>query len=448
MLPDPGKWPLAGLWLAFFIFTALVAMFVQLWFLPTFLPGGTSENGLLLATDSIGYHSLAVEMAERILLNGWSEWVLAPKGWTMVGFTAAVYVISTSEPWAIIPLNAAAHATCGAALFKIAQCFTSSRRTAFIATLPYILFPSASFWYTQLLKDGFYNMGFLTFLAGWVYLIRARKWQDILIPVLSVSSGYIILGLFRPYMMSVSTAATVFVVVTCLVFMITGYFRRTVTAPQALGRLTVIMAMFGFQVIYPQLIAQTPMISAEAITQESRGGRAQGFWVEENVAFIPRMIDNRLMIIAGTRDAYIRGRPDALSTLDRDVRFETPSDIAAYIPRAAQIVFLAPFPDMWLGTGSTAASTIMRRVSILEMLATYGLMLGIPFALWSWRCRVEIWSIATLCGSVLIVYGLASPNMGTLYRVRYGYLMVFLSLGVLGWDSIRQLAKMRDNEQL
>lgn len=439
---DPGQWPLGIVWCVFFVFTASVALFVQLWFLPTFLPGGTSGQGLLLGTDSTGYHKLAAAMSEQIHQQGWSEWVLSPKGWFMVGFTAAIYAITTPEAWIMIPLNAAAHATCGVALMQIALCFTTNRQTAFIAALPYILFPSASFWYTQLLKDGFFNMGLLVFLAGWACFIRSfsleDKWTRSFAPAASILAGFSLLGIVRPYMTSVGNAATFFVVLIALLAITNGFIRKAVSPALSGLRFVSVLAVFSLQLAYPALIVQTGSVSEQAITISERSNYAQGTWVADASGIIPNIIDHKLQIISGTRQAFIQGRPDALSTIDRDIRLESPGDFFAYIPRALQIVFLAPFPDIWLGSGSTPATTIMRRVSMVEMIVSYGLMLGTPIALWVWRRRPEMWAIVAFCSFVMLVYGVSSPNMGTLYRVRYGYLMVFLSLGVLGWRRLRR----------
>jgi heme A synthase len=74
----------------------------------------------------------------------------------------------------------------------------------------------------------------------------------------------------------------------------------------------------------------------------------------------------------------------------------------------------------------------MRRVAMLEMTMVYLVFLFLPFAFWRWRGRGELWAAATVCGVVMLVYALGTPNVGTLYRVRYAYLMVFVALGVLG----------------
>ena len=112
------------------------------------------------------------------------------------------------------------------------------------------------------------------------------------------------------------------------------------------------------------------------------------------------------------------------------------------MPRAAQIAFLAPFPSDWFGQGSTAATTVMRRVSMLEMLVNYAALMFVPFAFWRWRSRGEIWILAIFGTVMLLVYSVATPNVGTLYRIRFPYLMPFLALGILTastlWQQFRE----------
>jgi len=445
---DPGKWPLGIVWLVFFVFTASLAFFVQLWFLPTFLPGSVSEHGLLLATDSLSYHTLAAEMAEQVHQQGWTAWTLFPRGWFMVGFTAVVYVLTAPEPWVMIPVNAVAHATCGVALLQIALCFTNDRRTAFLAALPYMLFPSAAFFYTQLLKDGLFNMGLLLFLSGWVYLIRSLTrgncWKPSLVFVLPIFAGFAVFGAVRPYMLTIANVASFFVILVGLSVLARALFHKAVSPPLFTARIIVILSVYGMQLLYPPLFVEATAIEGKSVTMNARSAYAGNALSAYDgralfgTGIIPKAAQRKLQAIAGTRKAYIIGRPDALSTIDRDVFFNSATDIAAYVPRALQIIFFAPFPDMWFGKGSTPASTIMRRVSMLEMVISYGIMLGLPISLWAWRRRAEMWALSMFCSSVMLVYGLASPNVGTIYRVRYGYLMVFLALGVLGWRRLRE----------
>ena len=76
-------------------------------------------------------------------MNGWDEWMLRPQGQAPAGIAAAIYTLTVTEPWTVIPLNAAVHATAAVVLIGIIQRLTSRWQYAMLATLPFILYPSA-----------------------------------------------------------------------------------------------------------------------------------------------------------------------------------------------------------------------------------------------------------------------------------------------------------------
>ena len=51
---------------------------------------------------------------------------------------------------------------------------------------------------------------------------------------------------------------------------------------------------------------------------------------------------------------------------------------------------------------------------------------------WLWRSRIELWLILVYSLVNILVWTFAIPNLGTLYRVRYGPLMLLVGLGLAG----------------
>jgi hypothetical protein len=113
-------------------------------------------------------------------------------------------------------------------------------------------------------------------------------------------------------------------------------------------------------------------------------------------------------------------------------------DYVLYMPRAAEIAFLAPFPNMWFEQGSSDQNTLMRRISAFEMIIVYICLLGMPLAIWCFYRRSEFWVIIIFCSSILLIYGFGMPNAGTLYRMRYGYMMILVAVGLTGFYSFWQ----------
>jgi hypothetical protein len=80
---------------------------------------------------------------------------------------------------------------------------------------------------------------------------------------------------------------------------------------------------------------------------------------------------------------------------------------------------------------ASPGSTAMRLVAGAEMLMIYPLLLlGLPLAIWRWRRKLEFWFAAGCCVYLIVTYAMVTPNVGTLYRMRYGYLMTLAATGL------------------
>jgi hypothetical protein len=121
------------------------------------------------------------------------------------------------------------------------------------------------------------------------------------------------------------------------------------------------------------------------------------------------------------------------------VGFHSIKDFLLYLPRAAEIAFLSPFPTDWFKPGSLPANTVMRRVSGFEMVGVYIALALLPYAVWRWRARPDLWIILIFCSGMLLIFGLVVANVGTLYRFRYGFLMTIVAVDLAaGFSSIQQ----------
>jgi hypothetical protein len=133
--------------------------------------------------------------------------------------------------------------------------------------------------------------------------------------------------------------------------------------------------------------------------------------------------------LAIQRQGFARFYPDAGSNIDTNILFYSAADVVAYGPRAAQIALLSPFPDSWAKPGSTDANTWMRRVSAVEMTGAYLALIFLPSALWRWRRQAAVWLTVVFSFAMSMFYTLAMTNVGSLYRMRYGFFMTLVALG-------------------
>ena len=392
---------LGRLWILFWIYPALMAVFVQCIALPYIYPDWHAGGGLLIQGDSQDMHSMAVDMANEIRDRGWSAWELGPGQYrySPVGIAAFVYALTTPALWTLIPLNAALHATAALLLLIILREFLFDWRLAFVAVLPFWLYPSAMNWYAQIHKDGFAIAGIYLFLYGWTLLVQKRTWHKpyhrMVMAVIWITIGILMVNIVRPYLFELMLGICAAFALVSVSVIVVRFLKRM---PKWF------FALLGIAVIVALLLASS---------------------------FFPSKIDAIGRIISNQRNHYV-STYGGNSALDESVRFESVMDIINYLPRATQIALFAPFPKMWFGQGNEPQTTVMRRLVGIEMIGVYLSMLGLPFAIWRWRKNLPFWIALTFAVGMAVLWSLVVNNMGALYRYRHGFTMIIMSLGLAG----------------
>ncbi len=430
------------LWGVFFLYPAAAALFVQLILLPLLFPQWHAGEGMLAGGDWYGFHQLAVSLAEKIQAQGWSAWELRPQGQAPSGIAAIFYVLVSPHPWTLIPLYAGLHATAAFVLFTIILRLTKNRVLSFIAVLPFWLYPSAMIWYTQIHKDGYLIAGTLLILLAWLRLGDAaiwKRWQGVLISLALLFVGALLAWIVRPYSMQMMQGVSLAIVLLESYLFARRFWKREWRLWKALTAAAIVwasvVALSPFTV--GGIAAPTPTPTTTTTPP------VQARWISSGW---PAIVEEKAYALALVRDDYRSGYPEAGSNIDVSVSFYSMSDILLYLPRSAEIAFLSPFPPDWFKPGTLPANTVMRRVSGLEMLGVYLALALLPYAVWRWRARPDLWIILIFCSGMMLIYGLVVANVGTLYRFRYGFIMTLVALGIAGglafWEDRKKKAKV------
>lgn len=447
-----SHWPIFASWLLFLMFSGLSALCLQLLVLPLLFPDLHAGNGLLLGTDSVGFHKIGVELSQNILSQGWGAWELAPLGHSPAGIAAAFYALTTPHPFALIPLNAALHATAGTMLMQIARFFVADNRIAFYISLPFVVFPSSMQWYAQIGKDGFYFTGAFFCLYGWLVLARFSTWQfgffKILTGFLWLFVGLILMGSVRVYSFQLMQGiGAIFAIALTIVFL-----KRGVRGVLSWRRCSLaIISLF----LVPLLLKLAPVETRGTSEIPQPGVAIDIDWHGADFAkdkwrpttWSPRFIDNSFLKIAVLRNGYLftPGYQGSRSMVDVSTELLSIKDFLSYLPRALQLGLFSPFPSEWMGSTGTGASFIYVKMAGCEMVAVYMSLIFLPFTIWLFRFRVEMWLTLSFSGIILLMYSYATPNIGSLYRLRYGFLMLLVTLGLVGavyaWRKITTLNK-------
>lgn len=455
------------LWIIFFFYTCLVSAFVQFILLPYVLPGLHAGSGLLNCSfDSMGFHKLAVDLASRIHAQGWSAWQLKPEGHVVAGI-ASIFYVFLPDARILIPLNAALHASAALVLVNLLNLFINNKFRSILCALPFLIFPSNLQWTAQLHKDIFSVLGVVVLLYGMVLLARLDSYKSEkqyfanFIPIIFCLCGFALIYLVRSYILAIIMPFMILFFSSLFAISLIWMFRKKISWQKAMP---IVFSIILISFMLAQAHSADPVESAARtwIIAERRSEQNISAAIEDPTAaiedptaakvdveimakkydidkywksssWLPLFIDRKVACIAIIRRGFRRSTPEAKSNIDNDVGFGNAKDMLIYLPRAAQIVFLAPFPTQWFSKGTYPGSYLMRRVASYEMMIVYFALLFLPCAIWHWRKRAEIWIIFAFCVYMMLVYGLTISNIGTLYRMRYPYITTLAALGIAGF---------------
>jgi len=449
---------LRRIWIFFFVYVAISAFLFQLVILPYWLPGLHADNGLLVGGDGVGFHRIAGELSEKIILQGWGAWELRPERQSPAGIAAVFYVFFGPHPWVLIPLNAAVHATTGVLLVCMVQPLVGDTRHALLCALPFVFFPFALVWYAQIHKDGIFFLGISLCLCGWISMSRLETWTgryaQVLPPLLYLFGGCFLIWVMRAYGVKLMQGMGIIFAVVLVPRFLVGALQKKLRLSRALIALLIVVALpssfgvFKDRAENGEVTLITQAMESDAIPGDRSEGnigsfrhKAMNVIVElqwRKTAWLPSFLDNSFLTLSVVRSGYAGSVGG--SNIDTDVRFHSAPEFLPYLPRALQIGLAAPFPASWFGQDTIRATTAMRAISAVEMVFIYAALLFLPYTLWRWRNRIEVWLMFGLCIIFLLLYTYITPNIGSLYRSRYGFLMLLLALGIAGAVALRQRA--------
>lgn len=421
--------PLGGiLWVMFFCYATITALLAQKLLIPL-IPSLHAGLGLM-KNDAFLYHSYAVTMAGEINAHGWSAWSLfgsEPGFGGNVAILAALYALFGVDPSLMVPITAAAHASGGVLIYLLGRTLWQGHVGKYggvVAALLFIGFPSALTWYSQPFKDGFSIVGVLLILYCWVWALDRSPTLDTTMRLaLGVTGGAVLLFVFKPYLL-------ILVFVASLLMLFVMLLMQIVTATRRSWKLLLCFV--------PALLLLTSgasmsknVPSVSSLMHLAQQGQ-QGFrWIKSD--WTPDVVERAAARAALHRSAFIdlNRNVNAGSAIDLEIRPDTITQVAGYLPRALQIALFAPFPSSWLEKLS-----VMRLAGIAETLLWYLVLPGIVLAVMRKQGRsLKIVLSVGYALFFLTILGFVNPNVGTLYRMRYAYLFILLLIGVLGWTS-------------
>lgn len=419
--------------LLFFSYATAAALLFQKFLLP--LAGIAHHGQGLVEGDSAYFHAVAVDLAERIRLGGWSELRLYPsEGATgNVALLAVLYVLFGEDPSLMVPVNAAIHALTGTLFLLVGRMLWPSRIGALagmIAGILYVVFPSSLNWYGQIHKDGFAIAGSMLVLTAWVSTETGKSSRQKTATILATTlAGLALIVFVRPYNLMLVFGG----VLLMLAFRLAAFWHDR-KLPEWWRIMTLQIAL---TVLVGTAAAMAPRAGAEdqkyadwgmaSGKWDARGKVAEWQW--QSTGWMPQIVERYAEVVARTRAGLIDEglKIQAGSLYDIDAVPASTPQVAAYGPRGLQIALFAPFPTRWFEKLSAT-----RLVAVGEMVIWYLVAPGLLLALWFAQSRGAL-SVAVFALALLTFYGITIANVGTLYRIRYPYLFMLMLVGLAGW---------------
>jgi len=454
------------IWSLASFFFATMSLLVQLVALPYFFPALHAGNGLLVGGDWVGFNAIASELAERISSEGWSVWELRPERQAPAGIAAVFYVFLGPYPWSLIAINAVVQASIVLVLTRIMQIFIPDIRFALVCVLPFIFFPTSLIWYSQIHKDGTFFLGATLNLYGWILLSRVEAWTrgglKSFLPALYILVGCFLVWVMRPYGVKLMQGIGCIFVVILIPYFFFNVMRRKLLFKQALLAVIVIAVLpmaigilnqwgtdGGVMIVNDEMLnTRIPSVNDVNLTASEQDllKKNNSFAVKaQNVSFelkwiktewLPRSLDNIFLTLAIIRVGYASTLGG--SDIDSIIHFRSVSEFFYYMPRAIQIGFTAPFLSSWSVEVINSSGEMLKKIVLVEMLLVYPALLFLIYALFHWCNKIETWLIFIFCTIFILLYTYITPNIGSLHRTRYGFLMTLTALGIAGGIALWQ----------
>jgi hypothetical protein len=430
------------------------------------LPNLLNADGILIASDSEAYMGYLQDSREKFQQEGLSDWLAYPIGVHIRLYTPCYLLFSGIFGKNIIslePLNLLCYLAILALIFKLGK-EIFDRRVGVLAATIIGLWPAFLLHTTQIFRDPLYIAALL--LMIWIvidWLNNHFSWRQSLAVTATGILTVIGLLLTRENMWELSLGI---LVLGLLFLLFRQVIERRLFPANLIAAIVIIVFAFGLPHDFkrghvkdywfvsllkgnsvqgydqdaiqqarddlPQNDIAMPDETMDAAEQNKQFQEQAAARESEEKSQVDKtsywvMIPWRLWV---SRHRIANGYGYTDSVIDPDVEFKNFWDVIRYTPRALSIGLFAPFPNMWLTTGSMGKSA--RVVSGLETLLMYIIEALAVFAVWRARKRLAVWYLVAVALVGVTLQAMVVANLGALYRMRYAFWMIIIILGVQG----------------
>lgn len=399
------------------------------------LPGTFDTNGIAVsfASDGLGDRVDAVELSRLLARGRFREWVTAP-----LEFHLKLYSICFAlfGPWlgltivSIEPLNLLCYLAILILIFRLAR-EVFNPHAATIAATVVALWPTLLLHTTQMLKDPMFIVGMLAFVLVTLRLLsRSLSWPGAL---LAGSVGGLIAVFVWLARDNLGQLLIVTAILGAMILLARQLHERRIYPTNVVGMALLFLISIGVMTLVPGF--KEPEVPPRATTGKQDDHSPERVRTKISEKLQTNSHSGLAARVGTLRRRFVLKYPDSTSNIDSDVQLTSIAEIVRYLPRAAVIGFFAPFPKMWFVSGKQVGSS-GRLLSGIETSAMYAIEGLAMFGLWRERRRSSVWLLFSTAAIGLIALGLVVVNAGTLYRLRYAFLILIIIVAAKGFTDL------------
>lgn len=402
--------------------------------------------------DPVYYKTIAMEAAAKIRAHGITAFDSHPNGQGIAGVASLAY-LTTKNTYGIIVLNAVMHAFSALLLALIARQWFS-QITAIVCTTPMIASPYMMLWFSQINKETFALAGVLAITLGVLRILRKSS-LDLLTSnaasLFLMLIGSFFVWLVRPYVNQVLfyIVATIFIMaiawrvrslcqsklVPIIQFAFLCAIAASMLAILSTGAASDATIESSFEFEKPK---DTEGNDVPTLTKTCLQKVSSSQW--ENIALLPNHVNDRIKALMSQRCRIFsiletHKDPTTLSSIVDQDRLPAGSlEALLYLPRAVILGIFSPLPTYWSYAFIDGGSFFYAITSVEAVIFYIGI---VSLLLWIVRTR-NFFVLVPVAMSifVMIVYGMAIPFVGALYRYRYPWWILLLCLGIAALISL------------
>lgn len=392
------------------------------------------ENGVAVsfASDGVRYRADAAALSESLRRGELGAWAAADKTFHVKLYALCFALFGPLLGYNVVgaePLNVLLYLACVALVFRIGR-EVFSRRAGLAAACAVALWPSFLLHTTQFLKDPLFvtlTLALVHVNARW--LTREHTWAGGLLA--GAAGGLVVTALWLARS-GTGEVLLALVLLGALALVARQVRERRLLAANVAGAALVLALTLGVPRLMPNAmeLGRSPSAARWAASATREDSTREGF-ISDAAARVGRV-----------RRMFVEMYPDSGSNVDAGVRIGNASELLRYLPRAAEVGFFAPFPVTWFSAGKSVG-TAGRLLAGAETLLMYAVEALALLTLWRARGRLEAWLLFASAAAGMVALGLVAVNVGTLFRLRYVFVMLLI---ILAAEASARFAARRSGE--